>query len=340
MQDVNQNPFRIIGIEASPYAAKVRAVFRYRRLPHVWVARMPQYFAETQGVRPLIMPVVQYPNGDYRTDSTPILLDLEDRFPGRRSILPDAQGYVFLAALIEDFADEWLVKSLFHYRFDRPDDQHAGAMWVMDDAHPDVEPAELQKLTQEFIARQMARKPLVGCTPENAPLFEKLYAEVLRVMEDFVATDRFLFGSRPSLADFGIFGQLQTLAVDPTPAAIMRRVAPRTLHWVKRLQDASGVDGHWQYPREPASGAVAAFLSMCGRWYLPFLTANAHAVQNHLPSVSVDLDGHAYCQPPFRYQNQCFERLCSLYKGLSDQARAAIDPILADTGCRPYLAKQ
>ena len=339
MQDVDRNPFRIIGIEASPYAAKVRAVFRYRRLPHIWVARMPQYFLETQAVRPLIMPVVQYPDGDYRTDSTPILLDLECRFPGQRSILPNHPGQAFLAALIEDFADEWLVKSLFHYRFDRPEDQRAGAMWVMDDAHPDVDAAELEALTAAFITRQVARKPLVGCTPENAPLFEKLYAEVLGVMEEFVATDRFLFGSRPSLADFGVFGQLQTLAVDPTPAAIMRRVALRTLNWVKRLQDASGVDGHWQGPSKPASGVVAALLSMCGRWYLPFLKANAHAVQNHLPSVSVDLDGHAYCQPPFRYQNQCFGRLRSLYQGLPDQARAAIDPILAETGCRPYLAE-
>ena len=198
------SPYRIIGIEASPYLAKVRAVFRYRRLPHVWVARMPQFFDETQHVRPLIMPVVQYPDGEYHTDSTPMILDLERLHPGARSVIPDDEGMAFLSALIEDFSDEWLVKALFHYRFDRPRDQRAGALWVMDDAYPDTDAGELERLTADFIERQVARKPLVGCTPENAPLFEALYRQVLDAVEGFIATDRFLFGSRPSLADFGL----------------------------------------------------------------------------------------------------------------------------------------
>ncbi len=119
--------YRIIGIESSPYAVKVRAVMRYRRLPYIWVARMPQFFAETAQIRPLLMPVVQFPDGTYRTDSTPIISDLEQRHPGTRSIVPGTPGDAFLSALIEDMADEWLTKSLFHYRFSRARDAASGA---------------------------------------------------------------------------------------------------------------------------------------------------------------------------------------------------------------------
>ena len=56
-----QETYRIIGVESSPYTVKVRAVMRFRRLPHVWLSRMPQYFEETEHVRPLLMPVVQFP---------------------------------------------------------------------------------------------------------------------------------------------------------------------------------------------------------------------------------------------------------------------------------------
>jgi glutathione S-transferase len=327
-------PYRVIGIEASPYAVKVRAVFRYRRLPHVWIGRMPQFFAETQQVRPLIMPVVQFPDGEYRTDSTPILLDLEQRFPGHRSILPDDPGMAFLAALIEDFADEWLVKALFHYRFDLPEDQWAGARWVMDDAYPDADAEELARLTAEFRDRQVSRKPIVGCTPENAPLFETLYREVLAAMEGFVATDRFLFGSRPSLADFGLLGQLHTLASDPTPGQIMRETAPRTWNWVRRAHDLSGVEGEWN---GGLSEAAEELLRMAGRWYLPFAAANAAAVQARADTVEVELDGHSYRQPPFRYQAACYGRLRAGFAALPVAARNAVAPVLQRTGCLALL---
>jgi glutathione S-transferase len=332
------NPlYRVIGIEASPYAVKVRAVFRYRRLPHIWVGRMPQFFAETTGVRPQIMPVVQFPDGEYHTDSTPIILDLERLVPGERSVMPEDEGLAFLSALIEDFADEWLVKALFHYRFDKTKDQRAGAMWVMDDAHPNADSQRLEALTAEFVERQVSRKAIVGCTPENAPLFEALYRDVLAAMEGFVATDRFLFGSRPSLADFAVFGQLHTLSADPTSATIMRETAPRTLHWVKRMHDCSGIEGEWRAAGEALPDAVKALLAMAGRWYLPFLRANAIAVQEQAEIVEVDLDGHPYSQPPFRYQSQCYGRLASLYAGLSEAARWVVDPVLEETKCLRFL---
>ena len=330
-------PYRIIGVESSPYAVKVRAVFRYRRLPLIWVARMPQFFDETAEVKPLIMPVVQYPEGEYRTDSTPIILDLEERHSGERSVLPEDAGDAFLSLLIEDFSDEWLTKCLFHYRFSKPEDQWAGAAWVMDDAYPGLREPEYEAKVTEFAERQIERRELVGSTPENAALLEPSLADVLAAMEGFVATDRFLFGSRPSLADFGIASQLHTLSADPTSAAIMRETAPRTLHWIKRMHDCSGVEGEWLSPREPLLNAAQALLAMAGRWYLPFLRANAAAVQERAKMVVVDLDGHDYQQLPFRYQAQCYGRLISLYADLSDAARTTIDPALEEAGCLAFL---
>lgn len=331
-------PYRVIGIDSSPYAVKVRAVFRYRRLPHIWVARMPQFFDETANVKPLIMPVVQYPDGEYRTDSTPIILDLEERHPKERSVLPDDAGLAFLALLIEDFADEWLTKCLFHYRFTLPVDQRAGAAWVIDDAFPGLAGAEYEATVADFIERQLGRKELVGCTPENAPLFEAAYAEVLDALEGFVATDRFLFGSRPSLADFGLYAQLHTLTTDPTSRGIAEARAPRAVHWVTRLHDASGVEGAWQAADEPLRPAVRQLLALAGRYYLPYLAANRAAIEAAEPAFHVKLSGHDYRQPVFRYQAKCHDFLVRRYAALGDAARAAVDPVLAETGCLSWLA--
>jgi len=330
------NPYRIIGIESSPYAVKVRAVMRYRRLAHLWVARMPQFFDETQAVRPLLMPVVQYPDGEYRTDSTSIIRDLEARHPGVRSVMPADPGLAFLCDLIEDMADEWLTKCVFHYRFSHAEDQKTAAAWVMDDAHPDLTAAALADHADAFMARQIARMPLVGCTPANAPLHEGFFTQLLACLEAFVATDRFLFGSRPSLADFGLYGQLTTLAADPTPGALMRATAPRTGHWVRRLDDTSGVDGEWLQPDQLAP-AVEGLLGLAGSYYLPYLAAHQRALDAGAETVNVELAGRHYRQQVFRFHGKCWSYLLHAYAALPDAARSRIAPLLDRTGCHRIL---
>ena len=327
-------PYRVIGIESSPYAVKVRAVMRYRHLPHLWVARMPQFFSETAEVRPLLMPVVQYPDGAYRTDSTPILEDLDRIHPDARRITPDDPAQAFLSLLIEDFADEWLTKSLFHYRFSNPADAASGAAWVMDDAHVDLEHEALEPLVKAFTERQVGRMPLVGCTPDNAPLLEDGFKQLLDILESFVATDRFLFGSRPSLGDFGLYGQLHTLFHDPTPMGLMRERAPRTWHWVLRLGDASGVTGCWS--DDLAGAAARGLLALIGRLYLPYLVANAAACDRGDSDFEMTLDGRHYAQPVFRYQRKCLDYLQHRYAALA--GHGGLRTLLADTGCLAALS--
>ena len=105
----------------------------------------------------------------------------------------------------------------------------------MDDAFPDIDSAELSEKTAMFLNRQTERMPIVGCTPDNKEIIEWTYHETLNILEPFVALERFLFGSAPSLADFGLFGVLKTLATDPTPMQIMH-ATPRPI-WVLTIHD-------------------------------------------------------------------------------------------------------
>src|SRR5258705_11784840 len=84
-----------------------------------------------------------------------------------------------------------------------------------------------------------------GATAENKPLLEESYHRILAAFEPHVGMTNYIFGTRPSLADFAWFGQLSELATDPTPMRIMRKKAPFTDHSPRRLSDAKGVDSNW-----------------------------------------------------------------------------------------------
>ena len=331
--------YRIIGAEPSPYSVKLRAILRYRHLPHDWVVRTPEARAEVEHLKPLLMPVLQFPeDGSYHVDSTPIAYALEERHPGERSIIPDDPGLAFLSCLIEDMGDEWYTKVMFHYRFARPIDQDYGAIWVIDDSRPDLTGTARDDTIEAFKQRQIGRMPLVGCTPENAPQIEASFDRLLGILEEHVGSGRFLFGSRPALADFGLFGQLKTLATDPTPLALIRDTAPRVEHWIRRLDDASGIDGTWIDATAPLPTVVTDLLSMAGDLYLPYLAANDEAAKRGDERFSVDLLGRTHEQRVFRYQVKCLDRLRDQLAGLDGEPLERTRAVLEDTGCWTFLA--
>lgn len=338
MTGASDRRYRLIGSNGSPYSMKLRAIMRYRRLPFDWVLRTSLNEAEVADVKPRLVPVLRYPeDGSYHIDSTPTAYALEERHPGARSIVPDDPGHAFLSHLIEDMADEWCTKMMFHYRWARPADIRYSKYWIADDFFPAAKGEERDRMADLFADRQIGRMALVGCTPENAPLIEETYVRVLDLLEGHVGLHDYLFGSRPALADFGLFGQLRTLSQDPTPMAIMRERAQRVESWVRQLDDASGIDGAWLPADARLPAAVTGLLRMAGEVYLPFLAANADAAARGDETFSVDLLGRRYSQGTFKYQVKCLAELRHRFGVLGGAPLARTRAVLDEAGCLRYL---
>jgi glutathione S-transferase len=292
--------YRLIGSTASPYAIKLRALLRYRRIPFDWVIMTKALRQQTEHLRPNLIPVLQYPDGSFRGETTTLAYDLEARHPNR-SVIPDDKAVAFVCDLLEDLADEWAVKPLFFYRWWDPEDQAYVSRWASEEWS--TSEAGSAEEAEQFRRRQISRMPILGATAENKPLLEESYHRILAAFEPHVGMTRYLFGSRPSLADFAWFGQLSEMATDPTPMRIMREKAPFTDHWTRRLDDASGVDGEW-YPRERAlSGMAEALLRTAGELYLPFLVANAEAFAKGVERLEINVWGLP-CAVPVQISGQ------------------------------------
>jgi glutathione S-transferase len=255
-------------------------------------------------------------------------------------VIPADNAVAFICDLLEDFADEWAVKPLFLYRWWDPEDQTYVSRWAAEEWSTSNATTGTAEEIEEFRHRQIARMSILGATEENKPLLEESYRRVLAAFEPHVGMTNYLFGSRPSLADFAWFGQLSEMATDPTPMRILRERAPFTDHWVRRLDDASGVEGDW-YPRERAlAGWVEALLKIAGELYLPFLLANADASAKGLVRLEMEVWGLPYALAPFKYQVKCLQQLRSKFAALSADDRDALQTILRRTGCWQPLATQ
>jgi glutathione S-transferase len=283
-------------------------------------------------VKAPVIPVVQFPDGSWHNDSTPLIYSLEAA-DSARSIVPEDSGQAFLAHLIEDFADEWLTKAMFGWRWLAQADQEQMSRWLAFDAFKGSGLDRSLGHAAMFRDRQVGRMAIVGCTAENFPLIERSARDVLAALEGLVVDRHCLFGTRPSLAEFGLFGQISQFGVDPTPQAIMRADYPYTYRWLEHVDDMSGVEGEWDAPEAALPDAVASILKVIGSVYLPFLIANAKALAAGEESVRLTALGHDYRQGVFKYQAKCLVDLRASYAALPDAARVRIEPLLADAGC-------
>lgn len=324
--------YTIHGGLGSPYSMKMRAIFRYRRIPYIWKQVDMADRSIFTHVKAPVIPIIQFPDGSWHNDSTPMIYMLE-RLHTDRSILPPDPAQHFLAYLLEDMADEWGTKAMFHYRWYRERDQKQMSEWLSFDRLAGQGIATIEKSARAFRDRQVGRMPIVGCTPQNAPIIEASANRIMALLNGHVTSHKFLFGTRPSLADFGWLGQLSQLAVDPTPDDLMRETAPYLFRWLMNLDDASGIDGAWDDPAAPLPPAVTGLLKIAGHTYFPFLLANAAAFEAKQETFSVQLLGQTYTQGTFRYQQRCLWDLRERYKALDAATRERIDPILKDAGC-------
>lgn len=337
MSSSTSAPLRLVGALGSPYSVKLRALIRYRRIPFRWVPKGSPAEVNVPPVKVPVIPVLVFPgeNGAPDTaevDSTPLIARLERDFEGR-SVYPDDEALGFLNALLEDYADEWATKCMFHYRWAFEADAENASRVLPLHANPSLPEAALTQVSSMFGSRQVGRLGVVGSSPETAPLIEASYENLLARLDELISSSSFLFGERPSSADFALFGQLsQLVKIDPTSAAVARN-RPRVVAWVDTIDDLSWLEPASWGDFDAVRGRLEPLLEEVGATYAPFLLANAAALESGSARVRVELRGRRYEQDPFKYQLKCLRSLRQAHQSLTDDGRKRVDEALAGTGC-------
>ncbi len=342
------NPIPIGGVPASPYTRKMISLMRYRRISYLIEWGDPRDLIRRFGVeepKPVLLPVMIFEvDGKHKavTDSTPIIRHLEIEF-SPRSVIPSDPKLAFLNYVLEDFGDEWVTKYMFHYRWYFKDDiEKAGTILPLlhgisldDDSH-----AAFKKHISDL---QISRLGVVGSNELTAPIIEASYKRFLGQFDHCLSKHPFLFGNRPSSADFALFGQLSALiGFDPTSRALAHEISPRVVAWQDLMEDLSGLkpnESDWINLKDAEQNLLSLFQEV-GKVYLPALLANSRAVNQKEKTWTAEIDGAKWEQRSFPYQAKCFKWINHEFQKLNERDQKHIKKFLIKTGCGEMIIEK
>ncbi|MFP6665127.1 MAG: glutathione S-transferase family protein [Deltaproteobacteria bacterium] len=329
--------YRIFGSENSPYSIKVRAYYRYKGIAHEWILRTGATMEEYKKYARLpIVPAVATPEDKALQDSTPIIEEMERRFP-EPSIQPADPVLRFLAELIEEFGDEWANKWMFHYRWAREVDQKTVARRLVTEMMgPEASEEQIAPMAEQIQARMSGRGFAVGSNEKTAGLLEDGFREGIALLEAHLTERPWLFGTRPSIADLSLGAQIYEALIDPTAGAILREQAPRTAAWSERSLEPTA-NGTYE-----SMAALAPTLDplLAGpvRFFLAWSNQNAQAIADGAEEFSFSFAGRDWWQTvggPQKYHAKSLKVLKQKYAETSSNAELAA--VLERSGLREFL---
>ena len=139
-------------------------------------------------------------------------------------------------------------------------------MFLMLSSNPAMNPGLLKERSKFIRDRQTGRMDFVGANETTKPVIEADYARLITLLDLHLESGKeFLFGHRPSQADYGLFGQLSQLhRVENTSRELLESLSMRVTGWLSFMTDLSGrpvLDEHWDTELAPTTKALRKFIN-------------------------------------------------------------------------------
>lgn len=226
--------YTLYGSQASLFTGKARGYMRWKRVEFTEKAANDQVMKDVilKHVKWPVVPVMETQTGAIIQDTADIIAEIETHESGP-SVMPDGPVQRFASELLHVYADTWLLIPAMHYRWNYNED------WIYSEfgrsGAPNISPEEQYRLGKERGQMFKGFVPLLGINEHTIPGIEAAYEGFLSTFSTHLEVHPFLFGGRPSLADFAFLGPLYAhLYRDPASGEIMKRLAPNVADWTER----------------------------------------------------------------------------------------------------------
>uniref|UniRef100_H2YGG9 GST N-terminal domain-containing protein n=1 Tax=Ciona savignyi TaxID=51511 RepID=H2YGG9_CIOSA len=229
--------YQLIGGELSPYTAKVRFYLRYKNIPFESVTASAEIYS--QFIKPRVgwnvIPVLVTSQNNVIQDSSDIIEFLEKRHPDP-SIEPTTAKHKLISALIELFADEWLVLPIMHYRWSFPENLQFLKEEFGRIAFPEYSTSQRLEVAEMLYTKFKSMRDILGINENTGPAIEQSLKELLDELTVHFDKYPYLLGGKPCIADFALAGMFYAhLFRDPVSGFVMKTRAPLVAAWCEQM---------------------------------------------------------------------------------------------------------
>ncbi|UCE87279.1 MAG: glutathione S-transferase N-terminal domain-containing protein [Deltaproteobacteria bacterium] len=264
--------YRVYGMTQSYFTRKMTGYLDYKCIPY----RFRGFAGANPEARaagwPGGIPPLETPDGAYMWDSTAMIHYLERLHPDP-AVLPPDRVARFLCYALEDALDEWLYRPAVGSRWFIEENARVGGFELARDVTREA-PLTGQQAFDMVRGYVTATCAPFGATAENIQAWiDEVLRPWLRVLGAHLAQRPYLFGARPSLADFAIFGGNAAHFInDPVCRRWVDADGPALVQHTHRLLEPEDQEFGDFSAEGDVPETLVAVLADLGRLYLPWVS--------------------------------------------------------------------
>jgi glutathione S-transferase len=328
--------YRLFGAETSAYSTKMRSYLTYKGVPFDWTPRTQETEDELRRVsRFATLPVLVTASGFAVHDTTPLIEALEADSPEPSATPADAVT-AFLACVLEEYADVWLAKAAYHYRWTRKKDQRLAAQRTIEDYYVTTPPDDKKAAEERAVETMTGQLRTMQLEGDLGGAVEKSFKKFVKLLDDHLRKHLFIFGERPSIADFAIAGQLIQMLKDPTPAKIIEKDGEFVAKWCE-FMSAPTASGPFAALDDLRETLAPLFADDLAQFFLPWAAENLENSLSGNESFTVTLGKDALTLVPLRSAARSFRELRR--KFVAGQTIEALKAFTDETGATAFLLR-
>lgn len=342
-----------------------------RRVQRLKAGRLPLTYPPRDALDeyPLV-PFVFGDDGSNLYDSTAIAEWLDDNHGiDTRRLIPRHPACEFVARLVDDHFDEFGLYVAHHHRWVTSARDNDAGQRVADEMVRALPAFGRRRFANWFARRQVRRLPYLFSVasegyavaglpraltppsragfPQTHTLLDQAFERSLDLVENTLREQPFLFGSRFTLADASVYGELGMNTSDPSAEQVIRARAPTVRRWLETIHARGAAafnDGEEPVPADIQ--VLAPLLEEIIRIHVPLMEQNERAYERYKAAGQTrfnepafnrgealydgELLGHPFRSVAKTFQVKAWRLLKARYLGLESAHRAALPVVVRE----------